>query len=382
MFNRRYPSIEDLRVKAKQRMPKFAYEYLAGGANEEINLKKNTADIRATELQPEYIKEFRGAHLATSLFSETYQAPFGIAPVGLQGLLWPNSAQILAKAAFNQRIPFVLSTVSTASIETVGEITEGNFWFQLYYPAEPDVRDDLLSRASSAGCKTLVILADTPTFGLRYKDMKNGLSMPPKFNLRNVFQALSHPTWTLNTLRHGIPKFKTLESYMESEMDLKQLGRFMDKTFDGRLNEERVKTLRDKWSGNLVVKGVVNPKDMEKLLRIGVDGVIVSNHGGRQLDAGASSFSSLQNLVMEFGSKTTIMMDGGIRSGPDMARCLAAGAKHVFLGRAFMYGVAALGPKGGEHTCLLLKTQLKQVMEQLGCEHIHELPNCILTNTK
>ncbi|MEN1785011.1 MAG: alpha-hydroxy acid oxidase [Bacteroidota bacterium] len=166
---------------------------------------------------------------------------------------------------------------------------------------------------------------------------------------------------------------------METQMDLKQLGRFMDKTFDGRLNEEKVKTLRDKWAGNLVVKGVVNPRDMEKLLQIGVDGVIVSNHGGRQLDAGASSFKSLQNLTAEFGAKTTIMMDGGIQSGPDIARCLSAGAKYVFLGRAFMYGVAALGKNGGEHTCLLLKKQLKQVMEQLGCESIDALPQCLLT---
>ncbi|MEO9869079.1 alpha-hydroxy acid oxidase [Ekhidna sp.] len=373
LFDTRYPSSQDLREKAKRRVPKFAFEYLIGGAGEERNLKKNHEDIQRIELMPQYIKKLDSVDHAVELFGKTYNAPFGIAPIGLQGLIWPNSPMVLAKAAFQKNIPFILSTVTTSSIEDVASITEGNFWFQLYHPAEEKLKKDMLDRAWESGCRVLVALADTPSFGIRYKDIKNGLSMPPKLSLKNILQITGKPNWALQTLVYGQPNFATLKSYMPKNLNLGQLGKFMNDTFNGRLDEEKLKALRGQWKGKLIIKGVVNEVDAEKAVAIGADGVIVSNHGGRQLDAGESTIHSLSRLLEKYENKLTMMMDGGIESGTDIARCLATGAKACFLGRTFMYGVGALGKKGGIHTINMLDMQLRQVMDQLGCESTDEL---------
>ena len=374
-FNPNYPSVEDLAEKASKRIPGFAYEYLIGGCNDEFNLARNSTEIQEVTLMPQYLSDHRSPTLSTDLFGQQYGAPFGIAPIGLQGLIWPNSPEVLARAALKHNVPFILSTVSTTSIERIGEITDGKFWFQLYHPAENRLRDDILNRAKNAGCEVLVILADTPSFGFRYRDIRNGLSMPPKMSMKNVFQILKKPTWAINTLLHGRPGFAVLEPYMPKKMDLSQLGRFMDQTFDGRLNEEKIKAIRDLWGGKLVVKGIVNEQDAEKVIKLGVDGIIVSNHGGRQLDAGESTIKPLKHLAARYGDQITVMIDSGIKSGPDIARCMASGAKFTFMGRTFMHGVGALGAKGGDHTIAMLKLQLQQVLEQLGCEKVQGLPS-------
>lgn len=371
-FDSRYPSVEDLRTKAKKNIPKFAFEYLDGGCNEDVNLHKNTAEIREVELLPYYLNQHTESKLETELFGHIYDAPFGMAPVGLQGLMWPNAPEILAKAAFEHNIPFVLSTVSTSTIERISEITEGQAWFQLYHPKETSLRDDIIKRAEAAECPVLVILSDVPTFGFRPRDIRNGLAMPPKMSFNNILQILGKPQWALNTLKHGQPNFETLKPYMPKNLDLKQLGKFMDQTFSGRLNEERIKPIRDLWKGKLVLKGVVTESDVEKAIGLGLDGVIVSNHGGRQLDAGESTIKPLTRIAKTYGDQITVMMDSGMRSGPDVARTLASGAKFTFMGRSFMYGVSALGSKGGDHTVSLLKTQLKQVMEQICCEDVKD----------
>ncbi len=373
-FNAQYPSIEDLRERAQRKIPKFAFEYLDGGCNEDVNLHKNTSEIREVELIPEYLSEHTGSDISTELFGHTYDAPFGIAPVGLQGLMWPNSPEILAKAAFEHNIPFVLSTVSTSSIERISELTEGRAWFQLYHPTENRLRDDIIKRAEAAECPVFVILCDVPTFGFRPRDIRNGLAMPPKMSIRNIIQILGKPEWAMRTLIHGQPNFETLKPYMPKNLDLKQLGKFMDQTFSGRLNEEKIKPIRDMWKGKLVLKGVANEADAEKAIRLGLDGIIVSNHGGRQLDAGESTIKPLTRIAEKYGDQITVMMDSGMRSGPDIARTLASGAKFTFMGRSFMYGVSALGKAGGNHTISLLKTQLKQVMEQICCERVENLP--------
>ncbi len=373
-FDYRYPSVEDLRARAKKRIPKFAFEYLDGGCNEDINLHKNTAEIRKVELLPYYLSEHSESKMQTKLFGHTYDAPFGIAPVGLQGLMWPNAPEILAKAAFEHNIPFVLSTVSTSSIERISEITEGQAWFQLYHPAKTEVRDDIIKRAGAAECPVLVILSDVPTFGFRPRDIRNGLAMPPSMSIKNILQILGKPHWALHTLRHGQPNFETLRPYMPKNLDLKQLGQFMDQTFSGRLNEERIKPIRELWKGKLVLKGVANEADVEKAVQLGLDGVIVSNHGGRQLDAGESTIKPLSRIAKTYGDQIKVMMDSGLRSGPDIARTLASGAEFTFMGRSFMYGVSALGNKGGDHTISVLKTQLQQVMEQICCQNTKDFP--------
>lgn len=373
-FNPKYPSVNDLRTKAKSKIPKFAFEYLDGGCNDDHNLTKNTSDLRNVELVPEYLKNSVNVSLKTKLFGVEYDAPFGVAPIGLQGLMWPKAPEILAKAAFKNNIPFVLSTVTTSSIEEIGKITEGNAWFQLYYPAKEDVRKNIIDRAANAGYPVLVLLSDVPSFGFRPKDIRNGLAMPPKMSLRNFYQILKRPEWAIKTLAHGQPEFETLKPYMPKGLNLSQLGKFMDETFDGRLNEEKIKPIRDQWKGKIVLKGVASERDMEKIISLGIDGVIISNHGGRQLDAGQSTIHALKNLKDKYQDKITIMMDSGLRNGPDVARTLAQGASFSFLGRSFMYGVSALGKSGAEHTINLIFTELRQVMEQIGCEKTIDLP--------
>ena len=374
-YNPNFPSIDSLRLKAKARIPGFAFDYLDGGCNEEINLIKNTKEIRDIELKPYYLRKYDKISMQTELFGETYDAPFGIAPVGLQGLIWPGAAEILAKAAFKHNIPYTLSTVSTASIEKIAEITEGKAWFQLYHPVEDSLRDDLMERCDKAGIKTFVILADVPSFGYRNKEVKNGLAIPPRITLNNILQIMSSPQWAIKTLLHGQPEFKTLKKYMDKGMNLKHLALFMNKTFNGRLNEDKIKAIRDKWKGNLVIKGVCSLEDTQKSIDLGLDGIIVSNHGGRQLDAGQSSIKPTLEIVEKYKNQIKIMMDSGIRTGPDIARVLAAGAEFCFMGRPFMYGVGALGEKGGDHTITILKKQLQQVMDQCCCETPLDFPN-------
>lgn len=377
-FDTRYPSIDDLRAKAKKKIPKFAFEYLDGGCNEDVNLVRNTSELREVQLKPNYLRKHHGSSLKTKLFGIEYDAPFGIAPVGLQGLMWPNSPEILAKAAFEHNIPFILSTVTTTSIERASELTEGRAWFQLYHPTENRLRDDIIKRAAEAECPVLVILCDVPTFGFRPRDIRNGLAMPPKMNLSNILQVFGRPHWGIETLKHGIPNFEVLKPYMPKGLDLKQLGKFMDDTFSGRLNEEKIKPIRDMWKGKLVLKGVASEYDAEEAIRLGIDGIIVSNHGGRQLDAGQSTIKPLSTIAEKYGDQIEVMMDSGLRSGPDVARAMASGAKFTFMGRSFMYGVSALGKKGGDHTISLLKTELQQVMEQLCCEKTTDFPEHLI----
>ena len=374
----RYPSIDDLRTKAQKKIPRFAFEYLDGGCNEDVNLHRNTSELRDIQLKPNYLRDHNGSSMKTKLFGIEYDAPFGVAPVGLQGLMWPNATEILAKAAHDHNLPFILSTVTTSNIERISEITEGKSWFQLYHPAKDELRDALINRAAAAECPVLVILCDVPTFGFRPRDVRNGLAMPPKMSVANILQVMGKPEWAMQTLIHGQPGFANLLPYMPKGLDLKQLGKFMNDTFSGRLNEAKIKPIRDMWKGKLVLKGVASEEDIEEAIRLGIDGIIVSNHGGRQLDAGESSINSLKRLVAKYGDQIEIMMDSGVRSGPDVARAMACGAKFTFMGRSFMYGVAALGKKGGDHTMSLLKTELQQVMEQLNCATVEDFKNHLI----
>ena len=377
-MDNRYPSVEDLRKLAKKRIPKFAFEYLDGGCNEDVNIKKNTERIRKIELKPEYLIDYKTANLKTELFGKNYDAPFGISPIGLQGLMWPKSPEILAKAAFDNNIPFILSTVTTSSIETISEITEGNAWFQLYHPAEEKVTIDILKRAENAGCPVLVILADVPSFGYRPRDIRNGLSMPPKMSIKNIIEAIKRPQWLMETLKNGQPNFEILKPYMPKNLNLNQLAKFMDVTFSGRLDEEKIKKIRDNWKGKLVIKGIESIHDVEKACNIGLDGIIVSNHGGRQVDVGQATIDSMNSIIPKYKNKIKIMMDSGIRGGADVARVMSCGADFCFLGRTFMYGVSALGKKGGTHTITMLKKQLTQIMEQFSCGEISNFQDKII----
>ncbi|TYP95964.1 L-lactate dehydrogenase (cytochrome) [Sphingobacterium allocomposti] len=379
-YNPKYPSVADLKTKAKSRIPKFAFDYLEGGANEEFNLAKNESDFDDIFLKPQYLHVAGDIDMSVELFGRRYSAPFGISPIGLQGLMWPNAPEILAKAAAKHDIPYTLSTVSTSSIERIAEVSDGKAWFQLYHPTEDLLRDDILRRLKDVECPVLVVLVDVPSFGLRYREIKSGLSMPPKMNVSNIVQALMRPIWGIKTLQHGIPSFATLRPYMEKGLDLTQLGQFMNRTFTGKVNVEKVKAIRNIWKGPLVLKGITTDEDMQAAIDIGVDGVIVSNHGGRQIDAGESSINSLIHLAANpaYKAKVKIMLDGGIRSGVDLGRAHAVGSDFNFMGRPFMYGVGALGDEGAEHTINMFKAQLYQVMQQLALENVSEFPGRLL----
>ncbi len=373
-YNSNYPGIDDLIRKAKRRIPRFAFEYLDGGCNEDVNLHKNTDELRQVELLPYYLSEHTGSTLSTELFGHTYDAPFGVSPIGLQGLIWPNAPEILAKASVKHNIPFILSTVTTSGIERIAEITEGKAWYQLYHPAENALRDDILNRLEASGYEVLVLLCDVPSFGFRPRDIRNGLAMPPKMTLRNIFQIMGKPTWAMKTLYHGTPNFATLKPYMPKGLNMSQLGQFMNRTFSGRLNAEKIAPIRERWKGKIILKGCATVEDADMAVALGIDGLLVSNHGGRQIDAGQSAIRSLGPIVDKYKGKIKVMMDSGIRTGPDIARTLASGADFTFLGRSFMYAVSALGDEGADHMMGMLKTQLYQVMDQVCCKHVQDLP--------
>jgi L-lactate dehydrogenase (cytochrome) len=362
-----YIPVAELRKRAKSKIPKFIFEYLEGGCNENVNLIKNTREISDIELKPVYITEHKEADLKTELFGHTYNAPFGIAPMGLQGFMWPNAPEILARAAAKHNIPFVISTLTTCTVERINELTEGRAWFQLYHPRETELRDKLIKKVADAGCPVMVLVVDMPTKGYRPWDVRNGFDMPPEISIKNILQMMAKPEWVLKTIYHGRPTFAIMKSFKDATD-----GHFY---FDHKLDERKIAEIRDRWKGKLVIKGISSEEDTETAIRLGADAIIVSNHGGRQLDVGQSSIATLGPIVKKYGGKIKIMMDSGLRTGPDVARALALGAEFTFLGRNFIYAVAALGAEGGSHMIRGLEVQLKQVMEQLSCVKISDLKN-------
>ena len=372
--NPRYPDIASLKKEAKKRIPKFAFDYLEGGCGEEISVLENRKSIKNVQLRAQYLKSFQKCDLEVDLFGHRYSAPFGIAPIGLQGLIWPKAPEILAKAAADLNIPYLLSTVSSCSLERIADISEGKAWFQLYNPTDPEIRTNLLNRIAAAEYPVLVVTVDVPTFGYRPRDIKNGLSMPPKMSLSNILHMSTKPRWLLGTALAGTPEMQTLKPYMPKGMPADELAEFMNKTVMGSVDFEALKSLRDRWQGPLIIKGVISEADIELCISLGADGVIVSNHGGRQIDVGESPVEPVQRISAKFGQKIKAMMDSGLRSGSNIACALASGAEFTFLGRPFVYGVGALGNKGGHHTINILKLQLQQVLEQLRCEKVSDLP--------
>jgi L-lactate dehydrogenase (cytochrome) len=377
-FDPRYPDISDLRAKAQKRIPKFAFDYLEGGCMQEISVARNRTDVESVQLRSQLLKPFDKSSLEVELFGHKYSAPFGIAPIGLQGLMWPKAPEILAKSAADKNIPYVLSTVSSACLESIAEISQGKAWYQLYNPTDKTIREDLLKRIKQAGYPVLMVTVDVPTFGFRPRDIKNGLAMPPKMTLKNILQMITSPSWLWETALAGQPEMQTLKPYMPKDMPMDQLAKFMNKTVMGRVDVEGLKPIRDMWQGPLVIKGLINSQDVKLAIELGADGVVVSNHGGRQLDAGESPIKPLQRIAKMYRSDIKIFMDSGLRSGTNIAGALASGADFTFLGRPFVYGVGALGKKGGYHTINTLMTQLTQIMNQLGCANVADLADYLV----
>ena len=377
-FDQRYPTTPDLKEKARKRIPRFAFDYLEGGCNEERGLARNREALAEIRLQQRQLQPIVTPSLACKVLGHSYSAPFGIAPIGLQGIMWPKTPEILARAAADLNIPFVLSMVSSGSLEHIAEISNGAAWFQLYNPADNTIQDDLLRRLKAAAYDILVVTIDVPTFGFRPRDIRNGLSMPPHMTIRNIVQMLSRPQWLAATIAAGKPQMQTLLPYMPKGMMADGLAQFMNQSVMGPVDRDSLMGIRDRWPGKLVVKGILCTEDAEQAAAIGADAIVVSNHGARQMDIGEAPIQPLLRIADKLHNRIEVYMDSGIRSGPDIACALACGADFVFLGRAFVYGVSALGKRGGIHTINSLKTQLAQVMGQLRCASPAELASCLV----
>ena len=371
----RYPAISDLHDRAKKRIPHVAWEYLDSGTGDEQAVPRNLDRMAAVTLVPRFMMGPLKPEISTTLFGQTYQAPFGMAPVGLSGLMWPRAECILAKAAAQYSIPYCLSTVATQTPETIGPLVGDMGWFQLYPPRQPHIRSDLLKRVRDSGFNTLVVTADTPIASRRERTVRAGLRMPPRITPRFVYEALRHPSWTVNTLIEGLPRLKTIEKYAAST-NTRDVIAFVGEKIGGTLSWDYLKEVQDEWQGPLVLKGILHPEDAELAVQAGVDGIQVSNHGARQLDAVPAAIDALPGIVDQVKGRASILFDSGVRSGLDIARAIALGADFVILGRAFIYGVAALGKDGGEFAVEILLEDLKNSMMQVGCETLQGLRCC------
>lgn len=350
------------------------------GTGDERAVTRNLERIADVTLVPEFCKGELKPDISTTLFGKGYATPFGVAPVGLTGLMWPHAEQILASTAQKYRFPYSLSTVASQTPETIGPITGDMGWFQLYPPRDKAVRDDLLERAKAQGFTTLLVTADVPTPSRRERTQRAGLAMPPQITPRFIYQALIHPAWTTATLRAGLPSLKTLEPYADST-NMADVMKYVGHSIGGTFSWAYLKEIRERWDGPIVLKGVLSVNDVERAIDMGVDGMGISNHGARQFNGAPAAIDVLPTMAERFGDKTTIIFDSGVRSGLDILRAIALGADFVLLGRAFMYGVAALGKLGGDHVADILIDDLKNNMVQIGIDRLDEahtrLTTCI-----
>jgi L-lactate dehydrogenase (cytochrome) len=376
--DRRFPSIALMATAAERRIPRFAWDYMAGGIGRVAVLAENCARLDRVKLRPRYlVADAETPGLSHALLGHDYPLPFAVAPLGLSGLVWPAAALHLARAAKHEGIPFTLSNVATSSIEQVGAIG-GHIWYQHYAFADNEINADLLRRAQAAGFETLVVTVDIPTATRRERDIHNGLSVPPAFDLRTLGDILQRPAWALAMLREGVPEFASITPYLPEGLSLAQLGIRISEMIEGHVSCEKLQWYRAQWPGKLIVKGLLDADDAAACVDIGADAIVVSNHGGRQLDAAQTAIDALPAIRGRVGADFPLLADGGIRNGLDIARYLAQGADFVLLGRAFMFALGALGARGPAHAMSVLRDELRSTMGQLGCPSIRQLPEFLI----
>ncbi len=371
---RKFPTVDDLERATRRRIPKFAFDYLAGGAGDETGLARNRQALDQIRMIPRYLDRAAPPDLSVELFGQRYSLPFGISPIGLGGLIWPRAAEYLARAAGRANIPFCLSMVATSSIETIGPLTKECGWFQLYPVRDRAIEEEILQRALDAGFRVLVVTVDVPVSSRRVRNIRNGLAVPPKMTARNLAGIAAHPLWALATLAHGPPRFQTLLPYFPKGAGYRSVGEAIQSLTEGAIDWQRIEKYRQNWKGPLVIKGVLDAVEAKRHAELGVDGLILSNHGGRQLDAAVSPIEVMEGIRREVGPQLSLMLDSGLRSGSDIVRAFARGADFTFFGRAFMYGVGALGRRGAGHTIELLQAELSPALGQLGCRTPGEAP--------
>lgn len=365
-------NVEDVRSLARRHLPRIVFDYIDGGAESEAGIARNRAAFEALQLLPRYLVDVSQRSQEVALLGRRYASPFGIGPTGLAGFARPKADLMLAQAAAQANIPFVLSGAATASIEAVAKLAPHHLWFQLYVARQASITADLLRRARDAGVETLVLTVDAPVHSRRERDIRNGFALPVKPTWSARADMLMHPRWLLDLLTGGLPRFETWAPYAPDHASVKALADFFSSQIPFTQTWHELDALRRLWPGKLVVKGILHPLDAKQAVQVGVDGLIVSNHGGRVLDAAPSPLDVLALIRQAVDPKTVLMLDSGIRRGADVLKACALGAGFVFVGRATLYGVAASGQRGAQRVIDMLRQELDVTMAQVGCTRLED----------
>lgn len=374
-------NIEDLRRVAERKVPRMFYDYVDSGSWTETTYRNNETDFDRIKLRQKVLVDMEGRSLATTMIGEEVSMPVAIAPTGFTGMMWADGEIHAARAAEKFGIPFSLSTMSICSIEDVAENTSRPFWFQLYVMRDREFMEHLIKRAKDAKCSALILTADLQVLGQRHKDIKNGLSAPPKPTLANIINLMTKPQWCLNMLGTKRHTFGNIVGHAKNVADLSSLSSWTSEQFDPSLSWDDVARIKDLWGGKLIIKGILDPDDAIQAVKSGADAMVVSNHGGRQLDGAVSSISMLSDIVQAVqaeNGKTEIWLDSGIRSGQDALKAIALGAKATMIGRSFLYGLGAYGEDGVRHALEIIYKEMDISMAFGGFTQISKITKDIL----
>jgi L-lactate dehydrogenase (cytochrome) len=363
-------SVEDLRELAKRRIPRAIFDYADGGAYEERTMRRNSADLDALSFRQRVMVDVSNISLATSFVGAAASMPLGIAPTGLAGLFHADGEILGARAAAACGIPFCLSTMSICSIEDVRAATQQPFWFQQYLMKDRGFNQELIDRAAAAQCSALMLTLDLQVIGERRRDPRNGLTIPPRLTLRNAVDVASRPTWALRVLFGKRRTFGNLVGRIGGTSGIRTLAEWTNTQFDASANWRDVEWVRSRWPGKLILKGVLDAEDARLGVAAGADAIVVSNHGGRQLDGAPSTISVLQEIVDAVGGRCEVLFDGGIRSGQDIAKALALGARGALIGKSFLFALAAAGEAGVRKAIEIMRNELRVTLALTGTANV------------
>lgn len=372
--------VEDLREIAKNRVPRMFFDYAEAGSYSEQTLRWNREDLQKIRLKQKVLTDVSKRDTKTVIAGKQVSVPLILAPIGLCGMQRADGEILAARAADEAGIPFTLSTMSVCSIEDVASETRKPFWFQLYVMKDREFIRNLIARAAAARCSALVLTVDLQILAQRHRDVKNGLSVPPKMKVANIIDIMTKPRWAFGILGTRRRSFGNLVGHIKGVESTGSLAEWTQQQFDPALNWEDVKWIRKLWKGKLIIKGILEVADAKLALKHGADGIVVSNHGGRQLDGAPSSISALPKIVDAVGDKTEILFDGGIRTGQDLMRALALGAKGAMIGRAFVYGLGADGQRGVRTAIECIRKELDMTMALAGVNKISEIDHRVLAD--
>ncbi|MEQ8900428.1 MAG: alpha-hydroxy acid oxidase [Roseovarius sp.] len=371
-------NIDDLKRIYRRRVPKMFYDYAESGSWTEQTFRENTSDFDRIYLKQRVAIDMTGRNLSTKMIGQDVAMPLGLAPVGLTGMQNADGEIKAARAAENFGVPFTLSTMSICSIEDVAEHTTRPFWFQVYTLKDDDFMQRLFDRAKAAKCSAAMITVDLQMLGQRHKDLKNGLSAPPKLTPASVANMMTKVHWGLGMLGTKRRSFGNIVGHAKGVSDPSSLSTWTSEAFDQALDWDRIRVFRKMWDGPLIIKGIMDPRDALEALNVGADAIIVSNHGGRQLDGALSAIRALPAIMDAVGDKIEVHLDSGIRSGQDVLKALAMGAKGTYIGRAFVYGLGAMGEAGVTKTLEVIQKELDTTMGLCGRRDVHDLDRDIL----